>query len=105
MTEEYWRDEHVQRAMAIMERTSLNIVLWTGKMDDKLKAEWDAAVLVRKPSVLVEVGDVPAPDYIANHPIVIRTFHVDWGEKPGEADEAQLMAVMLEIKRMLEERG
>ena len=70
-------DRHLEKCINGMADCLINVFLWTGNLDMKLKAEWDAAVLLQKPTILVVAGkDVVVPDFIRDHPIVRRTVAV-----------------------------
>ena len=74
-------DAHKAKTMKELETCALNCLIWSGTWDTKLKAEWDAAILLGKKTVILYDSKVEVPPELAKHPIVIATQPFDRGNQ------------------------
>lgn len=69
-----------------MSDSEFNIMLWgPAGWDDKLKAEWKAAVLFQRPTMLVVFSGARVPDDLESHPLVKKIIQIpNMSEKSGK---------------------
>lgn len=85
----------------MMRKCEMNLTIWSGKADDKLQAEWDAAVYLGTPTLLVVVGmGTVVPESMENHPIVRRVIRVE--REMTKEDRSYLKSVLSEELDKLE---
>ena len=63
-----------------MKGCALNLFLWNGNMDDKLKLEWRAAEILKKDTIVVAIGKTELPDRMKNSPLIKKVIHFDTKE-------------------------
>lgn len=61
---------HYKRALKQIGDCTINLIIWSGDFDPKLRAEWDAAQALKVPTLVICVDNAPLTSEMEKSPIV-----------------------------------
>lgn len=87
---------HYERVRDKIRDCHLNLLLWgPNGWDDKLEAEWQAAVTHDVPTLVIAHSGATPPETLLDHPLVVRHERLPEGVEPADVED-DLRALILE---------